>query len=145
MNEKGKIIELESSHIVVEKGEWRIIYDLVPEKARTRIVSETRLRTSQIILVSVAFFLFIFATVFSWIQFTILDAYVQGLRSSLEGTLLEILGYNNLQMAQAVIGIFGMLPLFCILIAIVFGSYVAYSYYKREAFAERILSLLPQN
>ena len=145
--EKAKITVETPKHIEINTKDWnwKIIFDLIPEKKGTRVVSDTKIRTYVLILLGIFIPIYILMIFYSWIQFTILDAYVQGLRSSLQGSILEFFGYSNLELAESVVGIIGLFPIILILLLIIAMAWFVIDYYRRERIAERILALLPKS
>jgi hypothetical protein len=154
LKDKCKIIEEEPfKSILVEQGSWfgyspktfkKIIkFDFIPESTGTRIVSETSWTSSEVaveILGPVIMGVFLG---FLWWLASDMRTYIEGLRSSLGGRILELFGYTGYRQALALINTLELL-VFILAVIMIFGViHDVYCYAKRETVAERFLSLLP--
>lgn len=155
LKEKAKIIEEDPpKKLVAEHGSWieyspntlqKIIkFNFVAEGSRTRIISDTSWKESSMIIgilsIIVAAVMGMFLLWLSWD----IRAYIEGLRSTLAGSLLEWLGYSGYTDILRICPAIEILAFTLFAISTIAIIHTIYLYSKREEFAKRILVLLPR-
>ena len=144
LNNEGKILKEEKTKILVEHGDWETSFNLVPQDSKTRVVTETKMKTSHTAFFGIVFIGVIISSIFIWFEVSTLRSYVAGQQSSLSGWFSELLGYSGFQEIQALVGILELIGYFIIILGIILGITLTYLYYRKESFTEKVLMLLPQ-
>lgn len=143
-NNEGKILKEEKTKLLVEHGDWETSFNLVPQNSKTRVVTETKMKTSHKALFGIVFVGVIISSFFIWFGVSTLRSYVAGQQSSLSGWFNELLGYSGFQEILAIVGLLELMGYFIIILGIILGITVTFLYYRKESFTEKVLMLLPQ-
>jgi hypothetical protein len=148
LREKCKIVEDDApKSLVVEQEKFfkkNIRFNFISEESGTRIVSDTSLTSGSVALAILSPIISIVFTVFGWWMVADMRAYIEGLRSSLGGRFLELLGYTSYRQALSIIKVVELLVFVMGMLIIFEVISIIYYYVKRETVTEKLLSLLPR-
>lgn len=144
LENEGKIVKEHKTKLVVEHGDWKTVFNLISQDSKTRVVTDTKMKSSHTVIFGVVFGGIILASILFWFEISTLKLQISQQQSSFTGWLAEMFGYLGFQQLQSTISVMELLSYFLIIIGVILAIFLSYIYYKRESFPEKVLMLLPE-
>lgn len=144
LEKEGKIVKEQETKLIIEHGDWNTEFNFVPQDKKTKVVTETKLKTSHAALFGIVFVGLFFVSIFIWGGVFTLQAQISELRSTPSGWLAELFGYSGFQETQLIVDMLQLIGYFLIIMGVILAITLIYIYNKKENFPEKVLILLPQ-